>query len=146
MNNYKLIPYTDGDHDGYIQCQLDAFTKYIVEFYGVCDVLVMEEHLKILKPHLNKIIVENEIAGYVYYKEESKKLTVDVFTLLPKYRNFGLGTTIIQDFIKTADKKSKSIILDTFKTNPAKKFYQKNGFEIVDENYFHYILQYIPKV
>lgn len=146
MNNYKLIPYTDSDHDGYIQCQLDAFTKYIVEFYGVCDVSVMEGHLKILKPYLNKIIVENEIAGYVYYREESEKITVDVFTLLPKYRNCGLGTAIMQDFVKTADKEKKPIILDTFKTNPAKNFYQRNGFKIVDENFSHYILQYTPKV
>ncbi len=145
MKNYKLVPYCDSDHDGYIQSQLEAFTKYIIEFFGKCDMSVMEGHLKILKPYLFKIIAEDEIAGYVYFKEETAKITVDVFTLLPNYRNDGLGSVIMQDFIKISDRDGKPIILDTFKTNPAKKFYQKHGFEVVDENYSHYILQYTPK-
>lgn len=40
---------------------------------------------------------------------------------------------------------SKPILLDTFKTNPAKVFYERNGFAVVDENYSHYILKYTPK-
>ena len=146
MYNYKLEPYTDNDHDGYIHCQLDAFTKYIMEFFGTCDISIMEGHLQILKPYLFKIIVENQIAGYVYFKEESSQITVDVFTLLSNYRNNGLGTVIIQDFVKTADKLNKPIVLDTFKTNPAKKFYERNGFQVVDENFSHYILKYFPKI
>lgn len=145
MNNYKLVPYCDSDHDSYIQSQLDAFTKYIIEFFGECDVSIMEGHLKILKPYLFKITVRDEIAGYVYFKEDAKQITVDVFTLLPSYRNKGLGSIIMKDFIGIADRKSKPIILDTFKTNPAKKFYQKNSFEVVDENFSHYILKYTPK-
>lgn len=143
---YKLLSYTDSDHDSYIHCQLDAFTKYIIEFFGACDITIMESHLQILKPYLFKIIVENEIAGYVYFKEESTQITVDVFTLLPNYRNKGLGTIIMQDFIKTADKINKLIVVDTFKTNPAKKFYERNGFQVVDENSSHYILKYFPKI
>jgi len=62
--------------------------------------------------------------------------------LLPEYRNNGLGSLILQDFIKKADELNKQIFLDTFKSNPAKKFYEKNGFVVVDENYSHYILRY----
>ena len=142
---YDLKPYNNVDHDNYIQCQLEAFTKYIIEFFGTCDISVMESHLEILKPYLFKIIVNNEISGYVYYKEENDKITVDVFTLLPNYRNNGLGTRVMQDFIKTANKVKKPIVLDTFKTNPAKKFYERNGFAVVDENYSHYVLKYTPK-
>ena len=146
MKNYKLIPYTDADHDNYIKCQMDAFEKYILEFFGVCDMAVMESHLKLLKPNLLKITVKNQTAGYVYYKEEDAKIIVDVFTLLPEYRNNGLGSSILQDFIKTADKLNKPIILDTFKSNPAKEFYERNGFVVVDENYSHYILRYVNAI
>ena len=51
MKNYKLVPYCDSDHDGYIQSQLEAFTKYIIEFFGKCDMSIMEGHLNILKPY-----------------------------------------------------------------------------------------------
>lgn len=142
MKNYELVPYTDADHDNYIKCQMDAFEKYILEFFGSCDMAIMEGHLKQLKPNLLKITVRNQTAGYVYYKEEGTKIIVDVFTLLPEYRNNGLGSLILQDFIKKADEINKPIFLDTFKSNPAKKFYEKNGFVIVDENHSHYILRY----
>ena len=142
MKNYELVPYTDADHDNYIKCQMDAFAKYILEFFGSCDMAIMESHLKQLKPNLLKITVRNQTAGYVYYKEEGTKIIVDVFTLLPEYRNNGLGSLILQDFIKKADEINKPIFLDTFKSNPAKKFYEKNGFVIVDENHSHYILRY----
>ena len=46
MKNYELVPYTDADHDNYIKCQIDAFEKYILEFFGVCDMAIMESHLK----------------------------------------------------------------------------------------------------
>ena len=142
MKNYELLPYTDADHDNYIKCQMDAFEKYILEFFGVCDMAIMESHLKQLKPHLLKIVVENQIAGYVYYKEEDTKIIVDVFTLYPEFRNNGLGSLILQEFIKTANELNKPIFLDTFKNNPAKAFYERNGFVVVDENYSHYILRY----
>lgn len=142
MKIYELVPYTDADHDNYIKCQIDAFEKYILEFFGVCDMSIMESHLKQLKPNLLKIAVKSLTAGYVYYKEEDSKIVVDVFTLLPEYRNNGLGSLILQDFIKKADELNKPIFLDTFKSNPAKKFYERNGFVVVDENYSHYILRY----
>ena len=82
MKNYELVPYTDADHDNYIKCQMDAFEKYILEFFGSCDMAIMESHLKQLKPNLLKITVRNQTAGYVYYKEEGTKIIVDVFTLL----------------------------------------------------------------
>nr|WP_251614461.1 GNAT family N-acetyltransferase [Pumilibacter muris] len=103
---------------------------------------IMESHLKQLKPNLLKIAVKNQTAGYVYYKEEDTKIIVDVFTLLPEYRNNGLGSLILQGFIKKADELNKPIFLDTFKSNPAKKFYERNGFVVVDENSSHYILRY----
>ncbi len=142
MKKYELVPYTDADHDNYIKCQMDAFEKYIIEFFGICDMAIMEGHLKQLKPNLFKIIVKHQIAGYVYYKEEDTKIIVDVFTLYSEFRNNGLGTLILQEFIQTSDKLNKPILLDTFKSNPAKGFYERNGFVVVDENYSHYILRY----
>ena len=59
MNIYELVPYTDADHDNYIKCQMDAFEKYILEFFGVCDMAIMENHLKQLKPNLLKISVNH---------------------------------------------------------------------------------------
>ena len=147
MKEYKLVKYEDKDHDEYIKCQTEAFKKYIIEFFGGFNVDVMEGHLAdILKFDLYKIIVENELAGFIYFKEEDEKITLDVFTILPKFRNCGLGSQILQDFIKLANTKNKTINLDTFKTNPAKVFYERNGFVVTGENNSHFILEYTPNL
>ncbi len=142
MKKYTLVPYKSGDHDSYIKCQMDAYEKYIIEYFGTCDMSVMEEHLMQLQSDLFKIVAEGKTAGYVYYNEEADKIVVDVFTLLPEFRGKGLGTLILQDFIETANRLDKPIVLDTFKSNPAKRFYIRNGFSIVDETYSHYVLRY----
>ena len=147
MREYKLVKYEAKDHDEYIKCQTEAFKKYIIEFFGGFNVDVMEGHLEnILKFDLYKIIVENELAGFIYFKEEDEKISLDVFTILPKFRNCGLGSHIIQDFIKLANARNKTIILDTFKTNPAKVFYERNGFVVTGENNSHFILEYTPNL
>ena len=48
MKRYKLIKYSQKDQDEYIKCQVDAFEKYVVEFFGKFKVEVMEKHLKLL--------------------------------------------------------------------------------------------------
>ncbi len=74
MKTYELVQYTDADHDNYIKCQIDAFEKYILEFFGVCDMSIMESHLKQLKTNLLKIVVKNLSADMFIIKKKILKL------------------------------------------------------------------------
>lgn len=139
---FKLQKFVEEDKSLYLSTQKEAFEKYIVEFFGKFDVNVMIGHLQKLKSDLYKIVVDNNIAGFVYFKEESDKIVVDVFCVFKEYRNCGLGSKVMASFIEIANSVNKPIVLDTFKTNPAKKFYERHGFKVVDENFSHYILKY----
>lgn len=57
MKSYELVPYTDADHDSYIKCQIDAFKKYIMEFFGVLDMSVMEGQVERIALLNNKFVV-----------------------------------------------------------------------------------------
>ena len=141
---FKLLPYEEKDKETYLQLQISAFEKYIVEFFGKFDINVMLGHLDKLKDGLLKIVVEDKIAGFVYYKEDEDKITVDVFALFEEYRNYGLGSKVMNSFIEKSIATGKQIVLDTFKTNPARRFYERHGFAVVGENMSHYILSYNP--
>lgn len=147
MKDYKLVPYKDTDHDDYIKIQKETYIHYILDFFGVFSIEKMEEDLIRNKLGMKKILYKNKTAGYVYFMEEKDKIQVDVFTLLPEFRNFGLGTQIMSEFTSIANKVNKPIFLATFKTNPAKRFYERNGFVVVGENQSksHFILKYSPK-
>lgn len=141
---FELKLYEEIDRDLYLKSQKETFEKYVIEFFGNFNQKIMEEHLEILKDGLFKIMVNNEIAGFVYFKEEQEKIIVDVFCLFSNYRNSGLGSCVMNSFIKKANELNKPIVLDTFKTNPAKKFYERHGFKVIDENNSHFILKYTP--
>ena len=139
---FELKFYEEKDRELYLKMQKDAFEKYVIEFFGQFDQSVMEQHLEKLKSNLFKIIVGKDIAGFVYFKEEEDRIIVDVLCLFPEFRNNGLGSQVMQHFIKQANQLNKPIYLDTFKTNPAKRFYERHGFVVDGENHSHYILKY----
>lgn len=143
---FELKLYEEKDRDVYLQLQKNSFEKYIIEFFGKFTQSVMERHLEVLKANLFKIMLGENVAGFVYNKEEEDKIIIDVFCLFPEFRNNGLGSKVMQSFIEKSKQVNKPIFVDTFKTNPAKKFYERHGFVVVDENYSHFILQRKPQV
>ena len=60
----------------------------------------------------------------------------------PKFQLQGIGTILLNDLIKRASSESKPIRLRVLKPNSARKFYEKLGFRIVEENDERYFLQY----
>ena len=144
LSVFELRRYEEKDRELYLKSQREAFEKYVVEFFGSFSQEIMEEHLEKLKKGLFKIIVNNEIVGFVYFMEEKEQIVVDVLCLFSNYRNDGLGSKVLISFIEKANKSNKPIVLDTFKTNPARKFYERHGFKVIDENYSHFILRYTP--
>ena len=141
---FELKLYEEKDRELYLNTQKDAFEKYIIEFFGKFNPSVMQQHLKKLKSNLFKILIEKDIAGFVYFKEEEDRITVDVLCLFPEFRNSGLGSQVLRSFIEQANQLNKPIYLDTFKTNPAKRFYERHGFVVDGENHSHYVLKYEP--
>ena len=63
---------------------------------------------------------------------------IDLFYIDKNYQGSGIGTRILKEQL-LADKKSNiNTILQVFKENPAKKLYEKVGFEVYDETNTHY--------
>ena len=55
-------------------------------------------------------------------------------TILPKFRGRGIGTTLVRDLIKRADKVHKKISLHVDPTNRALQLYQRLGFGYIKKN------------
>ena len=55
-------------------------------------------------------------------------------TILPKFRGRGIGTTLVRDLIKRADKVHKKISLHVDPANPALQLYQRLGFVYIKNN------------
>ena len=51
----------------------------------------------------------------------------------PSHQNQGLGTRLLKQMIDAAERADKAIALSVLKVNPAKRLYERLGFEVIEE-------------
>ncbi len=54
--------------------------------------------------------------------------------LMPNYRSQGFGTELLSRALKETDAKRPCISLSVARINPARRLYERFGFEIVEED------------
>ena len=75
--------------------------------------------------------IRKKRAGFLSLKVSSESVYIENIQLSPKIHGKGIGTNILKQIFE--DHKSKNIELTTFEDNPAKKLYEKLGFEVSDK-------------
>jgi ribosomal protein S18 acetylase RimI-like enzyme len=83
------------------------------------------------------IIYKGTPAGRLYLWESKDEIRVLDISLLPEFQNRGIGSTILNDIIKTATLKNKIISLHVAIGNPAKNLYTRLGFKKIRSSFTH---------
>lgn len=80
--------------------------------------------------------------GRLYIHEQFEDGTVRIIdmTILPEWRNKGIGEKLLSDVIKLAQEMDKEVTLRVESLNPAVHLYKRLGFEIVKEVHGLYYL------
>src|SRR5690606_7307009 len=76
------------------------------------------------------IYFQDEICGRLYVNDNSpsEMRSIDI-ALLPSYRNQNIGTSILQYLQSIAAAENKTVSIHVEQFNPAKKLYERLGFE-----------------
>lgn len=120
-----------------------ALKKYVSQTWGWDENWQRDNFAEEFDTRNGKIIVfENQDAGFLWYKETSPENLLVSIRLLPEFQNKGIGTRIIENLIKNSDKPIK---LQVLKINPARRLYERLGFQITDKSETHYMMKYFPK-
>lgn len=72
-----------------------------------------------------------ENRGYGYVRADTPELSVAV---LPGYRNHGVGTDLLRHMIAGARKRYSGLSLSVSSQNPARRLYERLGFEVVAQD------------
>lgn len=72
-----------------------------------------------------------ENQGYGYVDDDTPELSI---AILPDYRKQGLGTRLLNHMIAEAAKQHSGLSLSVSSDNPAKRLYQRLGFEIIAQD------------
>jgi ribosomal protein S18 acetylase RimI-like enzyme len=91
------------------------------------------------------IVYENENAGRLYVERKSIENNIRIIdiSLLPSFRNKGIGTHLINQLQEEAKTKDQILSIHVEKFNKALDLYQKLGFEIIKEtNGVYYLMHW----
>lgn len=78
---------------------------------------------------------KNEVSGYIGANNVLGEVYINNVAVFCNYRNFGIGEKLLRHLVLVAEEKDCDLVtLEVRKSNePAKKLYEKVGFEIVGE-------------
>jgi ribosomal protein S18 acetylase RimI-like enzyme len=74
-----------------------------------------------------------ESIGRYYVEHGEKEIRLMDIALLCKHRRLGIGGALIETLVREADSNGRLVSLHVEETNPAKRLYERLGFEDIEE-------------
>jgi len=121
-----MVPWTAEQRDAFLQMQCTAQLAHYRTHYPQAAHLI--------------ILHDDQPAGRVYVDHGPVVTHILDVTVLPEYRNRGIGTAVVR-WMMTAGK-PVSIHVEQF--NPSLRLFERLGFARVAEKGMHFLLQWSP--
>ena len=108
--------------------------------------LAQRHHYQSHYPHASYdlILLDGQPAGRLYVLREGEEMRILDLSLLPEYRNRGIGTQLIQKVMAEAEANNcrLRIYLETF--NPSVSLFERLGFRIIENDDMNRLLECQP--
>ena len=128
---FAAIPWTETQLEAFLRMQFVAQSRDYAAQYAEAD---------------HRIILHNgEMAGRIMTAGTDEGIHLVDISLLPEFRNRGIGTILIGNLLADAVRESFSVHLQVLQNNPAKHLYERLGFSIAGEHDFYFHMQWSPR-
>ncbi|MBT3582482.1 GNAT family N-acetyltransferase [Candidatus Woesearchaeota archaeon] len=131
--NLKLFEKEYKDYDKTLNMDW-TFSKKGDKYFKDC--ITKDDCFAIVAIDSDKIIgyLAGSISKPEFYRAVSKLAEMDNMIVLPEYRNKGIGTKLINEFIKWCKKKKveRATVTASYQNKLAINFYKKNNFKEYD--------------
>lgn len=144
--NIQLQEVEESDFAFAFEAKKQAMAPYIIPRWGWDE----EYQLTIHRQKWNEkpwfLILSSEKAiGTVSIENFEGHARFGEFYILDEFRNQGIGTTVLTNFLTTCDADNQKVVLEYLKWNPVGALYKRNGFEITHESETHYFMKREPQ-
>lgn len=140
--NYKLVNASNDNYDTLVKYKLATVLEYATnleqeELDKICN--YVNNEVKEQLNNYNLIVVDETIVGCLLVKDYDNGVLLDEIFIEENYRNFGLGTQILNNVLS----ENNIVYLYVYKENEkAYKLYVKMGFVIILETDTRYFMKY----
>lgn len=142
--DYTLRKCTFDDVDFIFELKKLCLKWYIEIVYGWDNAVQYEKTKNELirnMDYMKIICVDNDVVGVTTFSKEDGCCCIGLTMIHPDYQNKGIGSAVIKDYIKLAEKENERIIIKTYKENPARDLYKRLGFKVYNEDDIHIHLE-----
>ena len=144
--NYKLINASNKDEKRLKYYKLKTITDYVHDLNDEIMIKINSYINKNVPEQINKyknIVYNNELIGSVLINESDNGLLIDELFIEERYRNKGIGTSIIKTIIENYNLNIYSWV---YKENKkAFNLYKSLGFFIKDETNSRYYMEFLKR-
>jgi ribosomal protein S18 acetylase RimI-like enzyme len=126
----RLVDWSADQKAAFVQMQFDAQDAYYREHYDPATFDVIE--------------LDGEPVGRLYVARWDDEIRIIDVTLLPEHRGLGIGTTLIRGLLDEAAVAGKRLSIHVESNNPARRLYERLGFEEVAEHGLYRLMEVTP--
>ena len=83
--------------------------------------------------------------GCLGIRNEEQVLFLEYIAILPEYQNQGVGSEVVRDLLRSAAERGVTVGLSVLKVNPARKLYERMGFQVIGSDEFRYYMESTDK-
>lgn len=123
-----VTPWTEEQKQAFLQQQFEAQHRHYQEYYPEASFDILQ--------------VDGEPAGRLYASRWSKEIRIVDISLLPEYRNRGIGGRILKDLLDEGRRTDKVVSIHVEKNNPALRLYERLGFERVEDKGVYHLMEW----
>ena len=114
-----VVPWTDEQKGAFLRMQFDAQDSWYHQVYPDGTFLV--------------VLREGTPIGRLYVARLSTEVIVVDIALIPEHRGQGIGSRLLADVLAAADRDALPITLHVEPWNPARRLYERLGFETKEQ-------------
>lgn len=106
-----------------------------------------DAHYTLHYPAFERLVIERDgPIGRIYVDTTSSEIRLMEVTLLPPFRNQGIGTSLLDALLAYADALGRPASLHVEPFNPAKRMYERMGFGVVEtRGVYEYMVRAVPR-
>jgi GNAT superfamily N-acetyltransferase len=140
---YTLRQATSGDFAFMRETKLDGMRPYVEAIWGWNRQQQEQLFAERFAADQSQIIIVGGIAaGFIVLDEEPDALFLAGIYLVAAMRRRGLGAAILRNLMSRALRRGKPLTLRVLKVNPARRLYERLGWQINGETDAHYLMRW----
>jgi len=124
----RAVPWSDGQKLAFLDMQFRAQKSHYEQYY--CDA----EHLVIEK--------DGAPIGRLYIDRAPDDIRIVDIALMPEARGGGIGTMLLREILDEGAASSRVVSIHVEHYNPAKRLYERLGFQHVSTNGIYHLMEW----